>query len=153
MSPSEQSLTMVESFFTSYRSAFERRDIAAIEEHFGDAVHVASDTGSGVHVQYVSRGDWRRVIEQLVSQYQALDVATAEMRSLQVMSISGRLVPAHVSWALFSARGSLLYEFAAAYTLACEGQRCRIVAVAHDEIAQARRVPRRDQETADRGRS
>jgi len=153
MSPSEAALTTVESFFTSYRSAFERGDIAAIEEHFADGVHVASDTGSGVHVQFVPRADWRRVIGQLVSQYQALDVATAEMRSLQVTSVSDRLVQAHVSWALSSRRGSLIYEFAAAYTLACEGQRCRIVAVAHDEIAQARRAPRRDQETADRERS
>lgn len=148
---SEAVQTTVESFFASYRSAFERRDIAAIEEHFGDAVHVASDTGSGVHAQYVSRADWRRVIEQLVSQYQALDVAAAETRSLQVTSISDRLVQAHVSWALSSRSGSLLYEFAAAYTLACEGQRCRIVALAHDEIAQARRARRQGQETVDRG--
>lgn len=144
-------LTTVKAFFTSYRNAFERRDIAAIEEHFGDAVHVASDTGSGVHVRYVSRAEWRGVIEQLVSQYRALDVAIADIRSLEVTPISDRLAQAHVSWALSSRSGSILYEFAAAYTLACEDQRCRIVALAHDEIAQARRARRRDQETVDHG--
>lgn len=149
----ELALTTVEAFFASYRNAFARRDVAAIEEHFGDGVHVASDTGSGVHVQYVSRADWRGVIEQLVSQYRALDVAIAEMGSLDVTPVADRLVLARVSWALSSRSGSLLYEFAAAYTLACEDQSCRIVALAHDEIAQARRARRRDQETVEPGSS
>ena len=147
---SEPALTTAGAFFASYRNAFERRDIAAIEDHFGDGVHVASDTGSGVHVQYTSRAQWRGVIEQLVAQYQALDVATAEMRSLQVTLLSDRLLQARVSWALSNARGSLIYEFATVYTLACEGQRCRIIALAHDEIAQARRARRQGQETVDR---
>ncbi len=75
----EPALTTAETFFASYRRAFERRDIAAIEEHFGDGVHIA--------------------------------------------------------------------------TLACEDQRWRIIALAHDEIAQVRRSRGRDQETVDRGSS
>lgn len=136
---SESYLTAVTAFLASYRDAFERRDVEAIGKHFGDTVHVASDTGSGVHVQYVARGEWRGVIEQLVSQYEALDIASAEIRSLEVAPISSRLVQARVQWALFNQSGSVVYEFAAAYTLSCADQACRTVAVAHDEVARARR--------------
>lgn len=131
---------MVGAFLASYRTAFERRDVAAIAAHFGDAVHVASDTGSGVHLQYVARAEWSGVLERLVSQYRALDLGRADVRVVATAAVSPRLAQARVDWALFSRAGDALYEFAALYTLACEGRSCHIIAIAHDEVARSRRA-------------
>jgi hypothetical protein len=136
---SEELLTTVDAFLASYRRAFEQRDVAAIAVLFGDPVHVASDTGSGVHLQCVASVEWRGILEQLVAQYRALDVGRADVRARTVAAVSGRLIQARVDWALFSPAGHALYEFAALYTLTCEDRRCRIVAIAHDEVAQSRR--------------
>ncbi len=137
---SDELLPTVGAFLASYRSAFERRDVAAVAALFGDAVHVASDTGTSVHVQCVARAEWRSVVEQLVAEYQALDVGRADVRALAVATVSDRLVQARVDWVLFSRSGNALYEFVALYTLACEDRTCRIVAIAHDEVARSRRA-------------
>ena len=128
----------VEPFFASYREAFERGDAAAIAEHFGESVHVASDTGLGVRLELATGAEWRAGIDRLVALYRALDVGTAEPRNLKVVGLSERLAQASVRWALFDRRGRALYEFGALYTLAREGAGWRIVAIAHDEVPQSR---------------
>lgn len=128
----------VEAFFASYRSAFEQGDVAALVEHFGEVVHVASDTGRGVHVACFAGPQWRGVLEQLVAQYRRLEVERAEVRTLAAGVISTRLLQARVDWRLHNRAGDVLYDFSAQYTLVCDGPTCRIVAIAHDEQARAR---------------
>lgn len=128
-----QIVSEVESFFTSYREAFERSDAAAVAGHFGESVHVASDIHSGVRVDFMTGAEWRAAIEQLLARYQTLGVKTAEPRRLEVLEISARLAQASLHWAL-SDRDRALYDFQALYTLASDGTRWRIVAIAHDEF-------------------
>ena len=130
--------SVVEAFFASYRAAFERSDVEAIAGHFGDSVHIASDTGSGVRLEVATGPRWRATVEQLVWLYRTLDVGRAEIRALKTIGLSPRLAQASVEWALFDRRGDALYEFRALYTLAGEGPSCRIVAIAHDELPQSR---------------
>jgi len=54
--------SVVEAFFASYRAAFESSDVEAVAEHFGNTVPVASDTGSGLRVELVTRAKWRAII-------------------------------------------------------------------------------------------
>jgi len=129
----------IELFFASYREAFERADVAAVAAHFGESVHVASDTGAGVRLELSTGAEWRAVIERLLTLYRAIGVGRAEPRGLDVVGLSERLAQASVGWALFDDDGRALYEFRALYTLAHDGTRWRIVAVAHDELPQSRR--------------
>ncbi|HEX6308038.1 MAG TPA: hypothetical protein VFZ69_07615 [Longimicrobiales bacterium] len=138
----EMTRARAEAFITSYRAAFERRDVDAIVAHFGASIHVASDTGEGVRSNLFTHAEWRSVVEGLVSQYRALDAARAEVRSLDTTGISPRLFQAAVTWALFDGGGRELYEFRAVYTLVAENDAVRVTAIAHDEMAQARNVAR-----------
>lgn len=135
-------VALVESFLASYREAFERADAAAVAEHFGESVHVASDTGSGVHVEFMTGATWRSAIEQLLARYRALGVSRAEPQKLEVVCVSERLALANVYWVLSNRERHVLYEFHALYTLMNDGARWRIVAIAHDEVLQARRLGR-----------
>lgn len=136
--PPDSLQTTVEAFFSSYRRAFEQGDVAALVEHFGESVHVASDTGQGVHVASFAGAEWRGVLEQLVAQYGHIGVARAVVRELAASALSSRLVQARVEWRLLDRAGDVLYEFGAIYTLVCDGPQCCIVAIAHDEPARAR---------------
>ena len=135
---SEEVPAELEQFFASYRAAFEGRDAAAIAAHFGDTVHVASDTGSAVRLELTAAGEWQAVVERLLATYRTLDVRRAEIRALAVAAVSPRLVQARVDWALFSQARHPLYEFRALYTLAYGDRVWRIVAIAHDELVQMR---------------
>ena len=137
--PQDEIVLGVESFFTSYREAFERGDTAALAAHFGDSVHVASDTGSEVRLELLTGAAWRAAIERLLALYRALGVGGAEPRSVAVVAVSERLAQASVRWALSDRGGRALYEFRALYTLTHDGTRWRIVAIAHDELPQSRR--------------
>ncbi|HEX6133821.1 MAG TPA: hypothetical protein VFZ24_07655 [Longimicrobiales bacterium] len=139
MPSAEMTRSSAEAFITSYRVAFERRDVDAIVAHFGESIHVASDTGAGVHSNFFTHAEWRSVVERLISQYRALDVARAEVRSLETTGISPRLFQAAVTWGLFDGGGRELYEFRAVYTLVAEDDAVRVTAIAHDEMARARR--------------
>ncbi|HEX6053423.1 MAG TPA: hypothetical protein VFZ21_29345 [Gemmatimonadaceae bacterium] len=134
---SDELLASLDSFFASYRSAFERRDAAAIAEHFGRTVHVATDTSGGVQLQWAGHAEWQDVIGQIVSRYRALDVGRADVRTLAATALSPRLGQARVDWRLYGRAGDVLYEFTALYTLVREGGTWRIVAIAHDEVAQS----------------
>jgi|SRR5687768_3414679 len=136
---SDELLATVEAFFASYRNAFEQGDAAAIAAHFGDTVHVASDTGSGVQLQYANHTEWRHVVQQLVTRYRALDVRRADVRALSATAVSAVLAQARVDWRLYDGSGEVVYEFTALYTLTRDGSTCRIVAIAHDEVARSRR--------------
>jgi hypothetical protein len=129
----------VEGFFESYRAAFERMDAAAIAGHFASPVHVASDTGGGVHLQALTAEEWRDALEQLLTRYRAIDVGSAHVRELSSDALSSRLVQARVVWSLHDRAGRELYEFNALYTLARHDDSSRIAAIAHDEIPQFRR--------------
>ena len=83
--------------------------------------------------------DWRGTIERLLARYQALGVGTAEPQNVEVVSVSERLAQASVHWALSDHDGRALYDFQTLYTLVSDGARWRIVAIAHDELIQARR--------------
>lgn len=144
----------VEAFVTAYRDAFERGDAAAIVGCFGESVQVVTDTGTGVHAEFVAHSAWHDIIQALLSHYQALGVGEITIRSVQTTGLSQRLALANVTWALLDRRGEALYEFHAVYTLDRGDTRCRIVAIAHDERAQSRqylaRTSMRTHDAADR---
>jgi ketosteroid isomerase-like protein len=133
----------VRAFFTTYCTAFIRRDAPAIAGHFADQVHVASETGKSVRIQVQSSDEWRKTIDQILEMYRAINVASAEVTAMSVQPVSSRLVQASLQWALRDANGAPLYEFDALYTLARHSEKFRIVAIAHNETPQYRRCAER----------
>ena len=133
----------VRAFFTTYCTAFIRRDAPAIAKHFADQVSVASDTGKTVCVQVEDRDKWRKTIDNLLEMYRAINFGSAEVTAMSIHPISSRLVQASLNWALRDGDGSPLYEFDALYTLARHSETFRIVAIAHNEIPQYRRCVER----------
>jgi hypothetical protein len=136
---SSQITADVRAFFTTYCTAFIRRDAPAIARHFADQVHVASETGKSVSVQIQSGDEWRKTIDHLLELYRTINVASAEVKEMSVHPVSSRLVQASLHWALRDNSGAPLYEFDALYTLARHSERFRIIAIAHNEIPQYRR--------------
>jgi hypothetical protein len=90
--------SVVEAFIASYRRAFERGDPEAILGHFGKSVHLVSDTGTDVRAELLTRAEWRRTVEQLVSRYRTLGVGRIELRALDTTGLSERLVQTRVTW-------------------------------------------------------
>jgi ketosteroid isomerase-like protein len=133
----------VRAFFTTYCTAFIRRDAPAIARHFADQVHVASETGKSVSVQVQTTDEWRKTIDQILEMYRAINVASAEVTAMSVHPVSSRLVQASLQWVLRDANRVTLYEFDALYTLARHSEKFRIVAIAHNEIPQYRRCAER----------
>jgi ketosteroid isomerase-like protein len=133
----------IRAFFTTYCTAFIRRDAPAIAGHFADQVHVASETGKSVRIQVQSSDEWRKTIDQILEMYRAINVASAEVTAMSVQPVSSRLVQASLQWALRDANGAPLYEFDALYTLARHSEKFRIVAIAHNETPQYRRCAER----------
>jgi hypothetical protein len=133
----------VRAFFTTYCTAFIRRDAPAIARHFADQVHLASETGKIVRVEVQSSDEWRKTIDHLLELYRAINVASAEVTAMSVNPVSSRLVQASLQWALRDGKGAPLYEFDALYTLARHSEKFRIVAIAHNEIPQYRRCAER----------
>ncbi len=133
----------VRAFFTTYCTAFIRRDAPAIARHFADQVYVASETGKSVRVQVETGDEWRKTIDQLLHMYLALNVASAEVKEMSIHPVSSRLVQASLHWALRDANSAPLYEFDALYTLARHSENFRIIAIAHNEIPQYRRCAER----------
>lgn len=135
---SSQITADVRAFFTTYCTAFIRRDAPAIARHFADQVHVASETGKSVSVQIQSGDEWRKTIDHLLELYRTINVASAEVKEMSVHPVSSRLVQASLHWALRDSSSAPLYEFDALYTLARHNERFRIIAIAHNEIPQYR---------------
>jgi len=133
----------VRAFFTTYCTAFIRRDAPAIARHFADQVHVASETGRSVVVQVATGDEWRKTIEQLLHMYLAINVSFAEVKEMSIYPLSSRLVQASLHWALRDATNAPIYEFDALYTLARHSETFRIIAIAHNEIPQYRRCAER----------
>lgn len=133
----------VRAFFTTYCTAFIRRDAPAIARHFADQVHVASETGKSVRVQVETSDDWRKTIDHLLEMYLAINVASAEVKEMSVHPVSSRLVQASLHWAVRDANRAPLYEFDALYTLARHSETFKIIAIAHNEIPQYRRCAER----------
>jgi hypothetical protein len=128
----------VREFFTSYCTAFIRQDAPAIAMHFADMVHVASDDGRAVSVQFVSAAEWRKSIDRLLDMYRAIDVGSVEATGLATDALTPRLVQARLRWELHDRAARPLYEFDAMYTLARHTETFRITAIAHNEIPQYR---------------
>jgi hypothetical protein len=135
MSTTASSAT-ISAFFDSYRSAFERQDVAAIADHFAYPGHVTSDAGEIALVPITNRTEWIGKLEQLLGMYRAIKVSTAQVLDLAVIEISPRLALAHIHWALHTAAGERLYDFEAIYTVAQTDEAFRIVALAHNEMPQ-----------------
>ena len=133
----------VRAFFTTYCTAFIRRDAPAIARHFATQVHVASETGKSVSVQIENADEWRKTIDRLLEMYLAINVASAEVKEMSVHPVSSRLVQASLHWALSDGNGAPLYEFDALYTLARHSETFKIIAIAHNEIPQYRRCAER----------
>ena len=125
---------IINAFFDSYRTAFERRNAAAIADHFAYPGLVTSDADGITLVPIPNRQEWLGKLEQLLAMYRAIDVATAQILDLQVIEVSPRLVMAHIHWALQTAAGARLYDFTAIYTLAQIEGAFHITALAHDEM-------------------
>lgn len=128
----------VRAFFTSYCTAFIRKDAPAIAKHFAELVHVAGDTGADVDVQIATAVEWRKIIDRLLDMYRAIDVGSVEAIGLATDALSPRLVQARVRWALSDRAARPLYEFDAMYTLGRHTEKFRIIAIAHNEIPQYR---------------
>ncbi len=126
----------VTAFFDSYRTAFERRDAAAIADHFTYPGHVTSDAGDIVLVPITNREEWIGKLEQLLGMYRAIEVSTAYVLDLTLTEIPPRLLQAHIHWALQNAAGERLYDFEAIYTVTRRDEACHIVAIAHNEMPQ-----------------
>jgi ketosteroid isomerase-like protein len=133
----------VRAFFTTYCTAFIRRDAPAIARHFADQVYVASDTGKTVRVHVDRREEWRKTIDHLLEMYHAINFGSAEVTAMSVHPVSSRLVQASLTWALRDGNGAPLYEFDALYTLARHSETFKVVAIAHNEIPQYRRCVER----------
>ena len=133
----------VRAFFTTYCTAFIRLDAPAIARHFADQVHIASETGKSVNVQFQTSEEWRRTIGHLLEMYRAINFGSAEVTAMSVHPISPRLVQASLHWALSDSNRAPLYEFDALYTLARHSEKFRIIAIAHNEIPQYRRCVER----------
>lgn len=131
-----QLLRHVESRFATYRESFSRGDRQAIASHFGPTVHVTTDTGASVQTAFFgTRDEWLAVIGELIEVYRRRGVVRGELRRLNVMPVSARLVQASARWAIIGRGDAPLYEFDALYTVANMEGTWRIVAIAHDEVS------------------
>ena len=124
----------VRAFFTTYCTAYNRQDAAAISGSFADLVHVSADTGNQVTVHVATRAEMLKTIAHLLEMYRAIDFGSAEALALATDELSSRLVQARLRWLLRDKGGQKLYEFDAMYTLARHTEIFRITAVAHNEI-------------------
>jgi hypothetical protein len=127
----------IQAFFDSYRNAFERRDVAAIADHFRFPLHVSGDAGDVTVVSIPSIDAWIPQLERLLAAYKQLDVKTAQMLEVRITRFSPRLAQAAVHWALESSTAKPIYEFDATYTLAGTGASQKITAIAHNEQLRA----------------
>lgn len=134
--PTNNLHAQINAFFSSYRTAFERQDAAAIADHFAFPGHVTSDAGEIVLVPITSRQEWIGKVEQLLGMYRAIGVGAAHVLDLQTVEISPRLVQTHIHWALQNAAGERLYDFDAMYTVTRSGGALHITAIAHNELPQ-----------------
>src|SRR5215216_2769848 len=98
--------SVLKTFFASYREAFRGSDVKAVLGHFAERVHVASDTGDGVHVESFTHKEFQEIVEQLVTEYRALDVDQIELRDLEIHSVSPRLSQARIQWELRDSGGA-----------------------------------------------
>jgi hypothetical protein len=133
----------VDAFFDAYRAAFERRDAAAIVDHFRFPLHVTGDGGEVAVVSIPSVDAWIPQIERLLAGYAQLDVRTARVLDARTTRFSPRLAQVAVHWALQDSAGRVVYEFDAAYTLASTGGALKIAAITHNEPLRAREALRR----------
>ena len=130
----------IQAFFDSYRAAFERRDAAAIAEHFRFPLHVTGDSGEVSAVAIPSVEAWIPQLTRLLAGYAQLDVKTAQIRDARTTRFSPRLAQAAIHWALESSAGKAIYEFDATYTLAATSDEFKITAIAHNEQLRAREM-------------
>ncbi len=128
----------VNTFFESYRAAFERLDAPAIADHYAYPSHITSDTGEIVLVPIAAREEWIGKIERLLDMYRAIGFCSARTLDIKAIQLSPRLVQIVVHWALYDGTARTLYDFEATYTLAKVGDALRIAAVSHNEILQYR---------------
>jgi len=128
----------IQTFFDSYRAAFERRDAAAIAGHFGFPLHVAGDSGEVTVDSIPSVEAWIPQLERLLGLYAQLDVKTAKMRHARTTRFSPRLAHAAIGWALETSGRKTIYEFDATYTLVATGDALKITAIVHNEQLRAR---------------
>ena len=132
--PTSDLYSQINAFFDSYRTAFERQDAAVIADLFAYPGHVTSDTGEIVLVPITSRQEWIGKVEQLLGMYRAIGVGSARVLDLTLTEISPRLIMAQIHWALHTAIGERLYDFAAIYTVTKSDGAYRIAAIAHNEL-------------------
>lgn len=135
VSETEQS---VNTFFESYRLAFERLDASAIAEHFAYPSHITSDAREIGLISIASQQGWIGEIERLLGMYRAIGFGSARILNLIPTALSPRLAQVRVHWALSDGAGQHLYDFQALYTLAEIDKAFRITAIAHNEIPRYR---------------
>lgn len=124
---------MVNSFFESYRSAFERLDAEGIADHFIYPCLVTGDSPKVIPQSIASIDEWIPQVRQLVVGYRTIGFSSARILDLSVIELSPRLMHAAVSWELLSASKEALYDFRVLYTLAEKDGRLKIAAIAHNE--------------------
>ncbi len=128
----------VNTFFESYRLAFERLDASVIAEHFAYPSHITSDEREIGLIAITSQQDWIGEVERLLGMYRAIGFGSARILNLIPTTLSTRLVQVRVHWELFDGTGQHLYDFQAVYTLADIDKAFRITAIAHNEIPRYR---------------
>ncbi len=123
----------VRDFIDAYRAAFEAFDAAAITGFFFYPCQITSDAGEISVLTVPTVEFWLPQIERLVGAYRSIGVRSAEVIELEVFELTPRLAQANVTWRLVDEDGKLVYDFAAAYTLADPGSGFRITAITHNE--------------------
>ena len=125
----------VSAFIDGYRRTFETFDVDAICDAFAFPIQVVGDAGDGaVGVVVVPALEaWRPQVERIVGAYRLLGVASSEVQSLVVTTVTPRIAQATVRWGLRDGGGGTIYGFTASYTLAETADGPRVVAIAHDE--------------------
>lgn len=128
----------VNTFFESYRTAFEQLDASTIADLFAYPSHITSDAREIGLIPITAKEDWIGEIERLLTMYRSIGFGSARIVNLALTELSPRLAHAMVKWALFDSGGNSLYDFQAMYTLVKINDTLRIAAVSHNEIPQYR---------------
>lgn len=128
----------LDDFYDSYRTAFERLDVAAIAEHFTFPLHLAGDDDQLTLFSVASREVLAARLERLLGMYRAIHFGSARVGSIEPTEISPRLLLARVHWELHNLDGRPLYDFEVCYTLAEIEGALKITAIAHAELPRYR---------------
>lgn len=129
-----------DTFFETYRAAFEAFDAVALSGFFTYPCQITSDSGDVQIRTIASRDDYVETIRLFLKTYTAACVSSGRITDTHVRDISDNLAIVTLRWDVLGADGSRLYSFRATYTLVRVDREWRIAAIAHDELSHLKRI-------------